>query len=98
MLEVTAALAVPRLAAVEAPNGLSLGIPHDRARHTAVLQATLQALAEASQPGTIIELPFPWPEEHDHINAHPAVDPPIVKAIVRRPWFYRKLMSGDIPQ
>ena len=97
MWEVTAAVAVPRLAAVEAPNGLSLGLPHERERHTAVLTATLQALAQTTQPGTITPLPFPWPDEWRDIDTHPAENPPIVKAIQKRPWLYRKLLAGDIP-
>lgn len=97
MWEVTAAVRVPRLAALEAPNGLSLGLPHERERHTAVLRATLQALADTPAPETITPLPFPWPKELD-MTGEPETSPPIVQAIKRRPWLYRKLLAGDIPQ
>lgn len=96
MWAVTAAVSPPRLAAIEAPNGLPLGLPHDMERHTAVLEATLQALAETSKPGTVTPLPFTWPQDLE-VENHPEEAPPIVQAIKRRPWLYRKLLKGDIP-
>ena len=89
----TAAAGVPRIAAIEHPFGQTVGRPGDVAGQTAVLRATLAALAEIQEPGTIRHLPFRWtgpdPEE--------GPDPPIVELISRRPWLYRKLLAGDIP-
>ena len=91
--EWTAAAGAPRIAAIEHPFGQTVGAPGDVAGQTAVLRATLQALAEIDHPGTIRHLPFRWtgpdPEE--------GPDPPIVGLIRKRPWLYRKLLSGDIP-
>ena len=60
MPELTMSCGVPRIAAIEQPFGLTLGLPHDAARQLAVLSGTLQALEEISQPGTVVHLPFEW--------------------------------------
>ena len=58
--DLTAAVSVPRLAAIEHPLGYLLGQPGDQAGQTAVLSSTLHALAEMTKPGSIIHLPFEW--------------------------------------
>lgn len=97
MPELTASVSVPRIAAIEYPLGRNLGKPGDVAGQTAVLRATFRALTTITQPGTTIHLPFTWPEHPKHVHTHPADPPPITKAITKRPWLYKKLISGDIP-
>ena len=60
MPELTKSAGVPRMAAIEHPFGLTLGMPHDTVRQLAVLRATLHALEEISQPGAIVHLAFEW--------------------------------------
>ena len=60
--ELTAAVGVPRLAAIEAPLGYLLGRPGDQEGQTAVLLATLRALAGMTGPGSVSQLPFEWPD------------------------------------
>jgi D-proline reductase (dithiol) PrdB len=89
----TAAVGAPRIAAIEHPFGQTVGAPGDGAGQTAVLRATLAALVEIQEPGTVRHLPFRWsgPEPED------GPEPPIVAAIRERPSLYRKLLAGDIP-
>lgn len=97
MPELTKAVSAPRVAAIEYPLGRSFGQPGDRAGQTAVLRATLQALQDISSPGTVIDLPFRWPEPPKKVHTEPTEPPPITKAIMRRPWLYRNLLAGKIP-
>ena len=97
MPEVTASVSPPRVAAIEHPLGQSFGQPGDSITQTAVLRATLQALLQINDAGTVVNLPFTWPEPPKEVHAHPQDPPPISKAIMRRPWLYRKLLTGDIP-
>lgn len=91
--EWTAAVGAPRIAAIEHPFGQTVGAPGDAAGQTAVLRAALGALADIAAPGTVRHLPFRWagPEPEE------GPEPPIVGAIKKRPWLYRKLLAGDIP-
>ena len=97
MPDVTASVRAPRIAAIEYPLGRSLGQPGDIAGQTAVLRATFRALQEINEPGTTIHLPFRWPEPPQEVHSHPHEPPPIAKAITRRPWLYRNLLNGNIP-
>ena len=97
MPDVTASVSAPRVAAVEYPLGRNLGQPGDIAGQTAVLHATFQALQEIEEPGSVIHLPFQWPESPKEVRSHPHEPPPIAKAISRRPWLYRNLLNGSIP-
>lgn len=97
MPELTAAVSAPRVAAVEYPLGRSFGQPGDVAGQTAVLRATLEALRAIGEPGEVVDLPFRWPEPPNKVHNEPAEPPPITKAIMRRPWLYRNLLAGKIP-
>lgn len=97
MPDVTASVSAPRVAAIAYPLGRNFGQPGDVGGQTAVLRATLQALETIEQPGTVYHLPFEWPQAPKEARAEPAESPPIVKAIIRRPWLYRNLVAGDIP-
>jgi hypothetical protein len=94
----TAAMSVPRLVGIEHPLGVTMGRPGDAATQTAVLRETLQALVQMSEPGAAHCLPYKWQEMPGDAPLHPDPPPPITQAIMRRPWLFRKLMNGDIPQ
>lgn len=94
----TASVGVPRLAGIEYPLGLTLGMPGDTAGQRAVLRETLQALVDIDRPGDMVHLPFAWPEDLADVKTEPDVPPPIVGALIRRPWQFRRLLAGDIPE
>ena len=83
--------------AVEHPNGVTLGPPGDAARQAAVLRGTLKALFDISEPGGLIHLPFTWPDYAEDLETEPEQAPPIVGAIVRRPWLFRRLLNREFP-
>ena len=91
-------LGAPRVAGIEFPFGPPLGLPGDRAGQRAVLRATLEVVSRARQPGTVIQLPFQWPQSPHDTRADLPVPPPIVQLIKRKPWLAVKLLARDIPQ
>jgi len=95
--DLTAAVSVPRLAAIEHPLGYLLGQPDDQVGQTAVLRTTLQAVAEMTVPGSVIHLPFKWPASLRRLNAHPPKQPPISRYLMRHPWYIPNLFSRDVP-
>jgi hypothetical protein len=95
--DLTASTSVPRLAAIEHPLGYVLGQPDDRNSQMAVLRATLRALADVTEPGSVTHLPFEWPESARRVNAHPPEVPPIGKYLKRHPWHIPNLFSRDVP-
>jgi hypothetical protein len=94
--DLTASVSAPRIAAIEYPIGLPLGMPGDHDGQLAVLRSTLQALGDITVPGGIVHLRFKWPKERK-INTHAPKSPPIVNYLVKRPWLYRKLLARDVP-
>jgi hypothetical protein len=95
--DLTAALGVPRLAAIEYPLGYLFGQPGDAEGQTAVLRATLHALVEATRPGSVSHLPFEWPASARRLSARPPKTPPISKYLLRHPWLIPNLFSRDVP-
>lgn len=95
--ELTASVGVPRMAAIEHPFGLPLGLPGDAAGQLGVLEATLRALAGISQPGGVVHLPFEW-NPGEKVNTHPPEPPPIVRYLRRHPWHFRKFLHRTPPQ
>ena len=93
----TAAVSVPRLAAIEYPLGYLLGKPGDRHGQTVVLRATLQALTGMTTPGSVTHLPFEWPAEARKLSAKPPKMPPITKYLLRHPWEIPKLFTREVP-
>jgi hypothetical protein len=93
----TAAVGVPRLAAIAYPMSRPMGQPHDAAGQRAVLRAALEVLATAIAPGTVVELPFTWPESPARARKGSDVNPPISQLLARKPWLIPRLVSGDIP-
>jgi hypothetical protein len=95
--DLTAAVSVPRLAAIEHPLGYLLGQPGDQEGQTAVLRSTLHALAEMTGPGSVIHLPFEWPASARRSSARPPKAPPISRYLLRHPWHIPNLFSREIP-
>jgi D-proline reductase (dithiol) PrdB len=95
--ELTASVGVPRIAAIEHPFGQTLGSPGDAARQLEVLRATLRALEEISQPGSVVNLPFEW-DSGDKVNVYPPEPPPIVRYIRRNPWHFLSFLRRTPPQ
>lgn len=94
-------MGVPRLVGIEHPPGVSFGRPGDVATQTAILRDTLRALEEMGSGrrgnGEVRYLPYRWTELPGDPPLHANPPPPIAQAIMRRPWYYRKLLKGDIP-
>ena len=97
MPELTRSVSVPRIAAIEQPFGLTLGLPQDAVRQLAVLRATLRALEEISQPGTVVHLPFEW-DSSEKLNIYPPEIPPIARFLRRRPWYVPKFLNRTPPE
>ena len=95
--DLSAAAGAPRVAAIEFPFGRPLGQPNDVATQRAVLHATLDALQGASRPGTVVHLPFEWPEAPDQVHWHPKDPSPIVQLLARDSSMFQRLAGGDIP-
>ena len=95
--DLTAAVSVPRLAAIEHPLGFQMGLPGDREGQMAVLRATLQALAGMATPGSVSHLPFEWPASAKRVNANPPQTPPIARHLMRHPWHIPNFLSRDVP-
>lgn len=97
--DLTRAADVPRLAGISYPFGRPLGNPHDADSQRAVLRATLEVLASASEPDTDVELPFQWPESPAKARnaSKDVVRPPIVELLKMKPWLLANLYSGRIP-
>ena len=94
----TTAVSVPRLAAIEYPLGYTLGQPNDVQDQTAILRAVLHELEATVTPGEVVHLPFEWsgPAKPGHSEGHEP--PPIVGHIQRHPWQLRRLLTRDVPQ
>ena len=90
-------MGVPRLVGIERPNSVNVGAPGDAAGQMAALRATLNALAEIDQPGSVVHLPFEWVEPTPKINCHPPLTPPIAQYITRHLWDLPRLMRRDPP-
>lgn len=95
--DLTASVSVPRLAAIEHPLGYLLGQPGDMEGQMAVLTSTLQLLAEIKNPGSVVYLPYKWPETAKGLNADPEEHPPIVKYLLKHPWQIPNLLKRNIP-
>lgn len=60
---ITNKIGVPRAVAIEYPFSMIWGLPKDHEMHRRVLIDMLKAAEEIMEPGTIIELPYEWPED-----------------------------------
>ncbi len=53
----------PRAVFVNYPLGHPVGKPNDPASQRAILLAALNVLVTATEPGTLVELPFKWDDQ-----------------------------------
>jgi len=97
MPDLTASTGAPRIAAIERPFGLTLGLPGDASGQLAILRATLQALGAISEPGGVVDLPFEWNHEAK-LNTHPAQLPPIASYLRRHPWAFPRFFNRTPPE
>ena len=95
--DLTAAAGAPRVAAIGFPFGRPFGQPNDAAMQGAVLRATLDALRDAAMPGTVVHLPFEWPESPAEVHWHPKEPSPIIQLLARDPSLFQRLAAGDFP-
>jgi D-proline reductase (dithiol) PrdB len=95
--ELTASVGVPRIAAIEHPFGLTLGLPGDAARQLEVLRGALHALEEIAQPGGVIHLPFEW-NPKDKLNVFPPEVPPIARYLRLHPWHFGRFLRREPPE
>jgi len=96
MPELTASTGAPRIAAVERPFGLTLGLPGDADGQLAVLLGALRALSAAREPGGVVDLQLNWSYE-GKLNWHPSTLPPIVNYLRRRPWAFTRFLNRTPP-
>lgn len=97
--DLTASAGVPRLAGIEHPGGMSLGIPGDVEGQTAVLRATLQAVETMTEPGSIVDLPFDWPEEvREKFYIYPPQNSPIRAYLMHHRDMYGNLLRREVPE
>lgn len=93
--ELSVSVGAPRVIGIGYPGSVPFGLPGDREGQRAVLRASLEAAAAMRDPGERVDLPFEWPQSAR--VPKPPEPPPIARAIMKRPWLYLKLRSGDIP-
>jgi D-proline reductase (dithiol) PrdB len=96
--DLTSAVSVPRLAAIEHPFGQTMGRPGDKDTQRAVLLAAIEAMEEMKTPGSIRHLPFEWTGPMKEALAQPPVAPPIAGYLKWHPWELPRLMSRDVPR
>jgi hypothetical protein len=95
--DLTASTGARRIAAVEHPFGLTVGLPGDAVGQLAVLRATFQALATISEPGGVVDLQFKWNDDAI-LNTLPPQPPPIVSYLRRHPWAIPRFFNRTPPE
>jgi len=93
----TASVGAPRVAAIDHPLSRPMGRPGDADGQRAVPRAALEVLTDAARPGTVVELPYAWPESARAARRDAHVAPPISQLLLRKPWLIPRMISGDIP-
>jgi hypothetical protein len=94
----TAATGAPRVAAIEHPLSRPMGRVGDAAGQGAVLRAALEVLVTAEQFGTVVDLPFQWPEPRGKAMGPLPAEPPIATLCKKKPWNFVRLLRGDLPR
>lgn len=69
---------MPRVAAIEHPFGRPYGDVGDADTQRAVLRAALEVGVNATEPGSVVHLPFEWHEDPKDTSWHPAEPSPII--------------------
>jgi hypothetical protein len=95
--DLTVAVGVPRVVALEHPFGRTLGEPGDPDGQTAVLTATFQAACAIDRPGSVEHLPFRWQRSESPSRSHPPAPPPIATYLKRHPWHIPDFVTRRIP-
>ena len=95
--DLTTAVGVPRLAAIERPLGYLLGQPGDQEVQRAILSEVLYALIEMKEPGSVAHIPYGLPEDAPWLKSDPPRDPPIVSYLMRHPWHIPNFYSRRVP-
>jgi hypothetical protein len=96
--DLTAAVSVPRLVAIEHPFGQTMGNPGDEEVQRAVLWETLDAVQTMTVPGSIKHLPFECSGMAKAAQAPRQELPPIVSYLIRHPWDLPRLLSRNVPR
>jgi betaine reductase len=96
--DLTSAVSVPRLVAIEHPFGQTMGKPGDKAVQRSVLLSALEAAEAMDTPGSVIHLPFEWNGTRKETKAGPKVPPPIAGYLKWHPWELPRLFSRDVPR
>ena len=79
---ITRKVKVPRALAVEFPFAHPLGKPFDNEQQMSIINDALRELESISEPGTILDLPYKWPEEDvEKQDWWPEEHPPIHKFV-----------------
>lgn len=94
--ELTASAGAPRIAAIEHPFGVTLGLPGDAAGQLAVLRAALRAMEAMAEPGGVVHLPFEWTST-EKLTLGPSVAAPIWRYLERRPWDLPRFLNRTPP-
>jgi D-proline reductase (dithiol) PrdB len=77
---ITRKVKVPRAMAVDFPFAHPLGKPFDVEQQMSIINDAFRELTSITEPGTIVELPYKWPEEDtDKQDWWPEEPPPIHK-------------------
>jgi len=74
-----------------------LGQPGDEEGQCTILRTVLNALVEMKNPGSIVHLPFSWPESANVLELEPPETPPIVRYLLRHPWHIPNFYSREVP-
>lgn len=98
MPDLTMAVSVPRLAAIEHPFGQTMVKPWDKDGQRAALMAVLEAVEEMKAPGRIRHLQLGWTGTAKEAQSHPQVPPPIIGYLKWHPWELPMLFSRDVPR
>ena len=82
---ITRKVKVPRALAIEFPFGHPFGKPFDNEQQLSIINDGLRELKSISEPGTILDLPYKWPEEDvEKQDWWPEEHPPIVKFMMEQ--------------
>jgi hypothetical protein len=95
--ELTVSTGAPRIAAIEHPFGLTVGLPGDAGGQQEVLRATLRALVAISEPGGVVDLGFEWNDDAS-VNTDPPQPPPILGYLRWHPWAFQRFYNRTPPE
>jgi hypothetical protein len=78
-------IGVPRIVGVEFPFGHTLGHAGDHEEQMNVIRDALRVLRDASEPNTVVHLPYEWPDvERWKQEWHPKEPAPIIAFLIEQ--------------